>query len=72
MGVAVVTLQGDRHSARVGASLLTQAGMTDWIADSIEEERGGKQVGTNRTRGGVTVEGFRLPLRREECLHNRL
>jgi protein O-GlcNAc transferase len=37
MGVAVVTLQGDRHSARVGASLLTQAGMTDWIADSIDD-----------------------------------
>lgn len=36
MGVPVVTLQGDRHSTRVGASLLTQAGLTDWIADSVD------------------------------------
>lgn len=34
MGVPVVTLRGDRHSARVGSSLLSQAGLTDWIADS--------------------------------------
>jgi predicted O-linked N-acetylglucosamine transferase (SPINDLY family) len=37
MGVPVVTLKGDRHSARMGASLLTQAGMTDWIANSVDD-----------------------------------
>ncbi len=36
MGVPVVTLRGDRHAGRVGASLLTQIGMPDLIADSIE------------------------------------
>jgi predicted O-linked N-acetylglucosamine transferase (SPINDLY family) len=35
MGVPVVTLRGDRHSGRVGASLLSQVGLTDWIADSV-------------------------------------
>jgi predicted O-linked N-acetylglucosamine transferase (SPINDLY family) len=33
MGVPVVTLRGDRHAARVGASLLTAAGHPEWIAD---------------------------------------
>jgi predicted O-linked N-acetylglucosamine transferase (SPINDLY family) len=37
MGVPVVTLRGDRHAGRVGASLLTQMGMTELIAHSVEE-----------------------------------
>lgn len=36
MGVPVVTLRGDRHSARVGASLLTAAGFSGWIADTVD------------------------------------
>jgi protein O-GlcNAc transferase len=35
MGVPVVALRGDRHASRVGASLLTQIGLTDLIADSV-------------------------------------
>jgi predicted O-linked N-acetylglucosamine transferase (SPINDLY family) len=37
MGVPVVTLLGDRHAGRVGASLLTHAGLTDWIAGTVED-----------------------------------
>lgn len=37
MGVPVVTLLGDRHASRVGASLLTAIGHPEWIArDSAE------------------------------------
>jgi protein O-GlcNAc transferase len=37
MGVPVVTLVGDRHSSRVGASLLTHAGLANLIAASPQE-----------------------------------
>jgi protein O-GlcNAc transferase len=37
MGVPVVALAGDRHIARVGASLLTAVGHPEWIAASPEE-----------------------------------
>jgi protein O-GlcNAc transferase len=37
MDAPVVTLRGDRHAGRVGASLLSQIGLTDLIANSVEE-----------------------------------
>ncbi len=37
MGVPVVTLMGDRHAARVGASLLTRVDLTELIAGSPDE-----------------------------------
>jgi len=37
MGVPVVMLRGGRHAGRVGASLLSQAGLADLIAGSVED-----------------------------------
>lgn len=37
MGIPVVALHGDRHCARMSASLLTQIGATEWIARNDEE-----------------------------------
>ena len=34
MGVSVITFVGDRHASRVGLSLLSAAGLTNFIADS--------------------------------------
>jgi predicted O-linked N-acetylglucosamine transferase (SPINDLY family) len=37
MGVPVITLRGERHAGRVGASLLHRVGLDEMVADSIEE-----------------------------------
>jgi predicted O-linked N-acetylglucosamine transferase (SPINDLY family) len=37
MGVPVLTLAGERHAARVGASLITQVGLTDLITATAED-----------------------------------
>jgi predicted O-linked N-acetylglucosamine transferase (SPINDLY family) len=40
MGVPVVTLSGESHASRVGASLLHATGHPEWIAASFDEYRG--------------------------------
>jgi protein O-GlcNAc transferase len=37
MGVPVITLRGDRHAGRVGASLLTRLGLTELIAEDRDD-----------------------------------
>jgi protein O-GlcNAc transferase len=36
MGVPIIALSGDRHASRVGASLLTQAGLGSLIAEDVD------------------------------------
>ncbi|MFP6742854.1 MAG: tetratricopeptide repeat protein [Alphaproteobacteria bacterium] len=37
MGVPVISLRGDRHASRVGASILTRVGLAELIADSVDD-----------------------------------
>ena len=37
MGIPVITMCGDRHSSRVGASILTHVGLEEFIATDIDE-----------------------------------
>ena len=37
MGVPVIALKGNRHSGRVGASLLARIGADEWIAETTED-----------------------------------
>jgi predicted O-linked N-acetylglucosamine transferase (SPINDLY family) len=37
MGVPVITLKGDRFVSRMGASILSAAGLGEWIAESGPE-----------------------------------
>ncbi len=39
MGVPVITLRGDRHVGRVGASILTRVGLEDLVAENLDEYR---------------------------------
>jgi len=60
MGVPVITLLGDRHAARVGASILSNIGLTDLVAET-EEDYAMKaiQLATNIEK----LRGLRLNMR---------
>ncbi len=60
MGVPVVARRGERHSARVGASLLTHAGLAELIADDVDAYVGiASELASDRDR----LAGLRRGLR---------
>ncbi len=62
MGVPVVTLLGDRHAARVSASLLTAAGHPEWIAN---DAAGYAAIAVNLASDPVRLAAIRAALRAE-------
>ncbi|MGC4072505.1 MAG: tetratricopeptide repeat protein [Nibricoccus sp.] len=68
MGVPVITLAGETHVTRVGASLLTHLGKTEWIADTPEgylakaRELAGDRNSLEKCRSGLREEFRQSPL----------
>lgn len=60
MGVPVVTLLGDRHAARVGASILSALGLSEWVAQSTDEY---VTIATNLARDTSRLAACRQELR---------
>ncbi|MBI3887390.1 MAG: tetratricopeptide repeat protein [Opitutae bacterium] len=69
MGVPVVTLAGDRHVSRVGASLLTAAGHPEWVArDWPEYVRLAAALGEDWAERSQLRRSLRGDLRRSALL----
>ena len=68
MGVPVLTLCGHGHAARVGASLLTSAGLTGWICETPEafaetaQVKALDQAGLTDLRAGLRTQLRKSPL----------
>ena len=68
MGVPVVTIEGDRHASRVGASLLRAAGHGEWVARDAADFRAivariaGDTAGLVRLRSGLRASLAASPL----------
>ncbi len=68
MGVPVLTLAGQGHAARVGASLLSQVGLGEWIMESADEvahqaaRLGGDMAALIELRGGLRARVAASPL----------
>jgi len=62
MGVPVVSLRGDRHAARVGASLLAAVGFSEWVADTPAQYT---QIAQHLAQDVTHLAQLRLALRQQ-------
>ena len=60
MGVPVITLRGDRHAGRVGASILNRMGLEEMVADSQGQYVG---IGKKLAQDITALENLRAGLR---------
>ena len=60
MGVPVITLRGDRHAGRVGASILTRMGLKDMVAESQDQY---VRIGIELAQNMTALENLRSGLR---------
>ena len=60
MGVPVITLRGDRHAGRVGASILTRIGLKEMVAESQNQYLG---IGMKFAADMNALENLRLGMR---------
>lgn len=60
MGVPVVVVEGRTHAARVGVSLLSTLGLSDWVADSCE---GYVELAARHASNLDALKGLRRSLR---------
>jgi predicted O-linked N-acetylglucosamine transferase (SPINDLY family) len=69
MGVPVITLHGDRHAARVGASILRQVGLPEFVAGSEDEYAGlAQQLATDTGRLVALRRGLRAQMLRSALM----
>ena len=60
MGVPVITLRGDRHAGRVGASILTRIGLGEMVAENQDQYVG---IGIKLAQDMTALENLRADLR---------
>jgi predicted O-linked N-acetylglucosamine transferase (SPINDLY family) len=60
MGVPVITLRGDRHAGRVGASILTRMGLEDLVSESQDQY---VETGIKLAKDMNSIENLRTNLR---------
>ena len=70
MGVPVITLHGDRHSGRVGASIMHHVGLSELIADSEDEYVDLAQKFADDTQRMVALRKAMRPQLRKSTLMN--
>ena len=73
MGVPVVTLLGDRHSGRVGASIMQHVGLTEFVADSVEQYiQLAQSLAADRQRLAELRAGLRQQMQDSELMDREL